>query len=364
MERRPRKPEVVNIGGRQVNLPNLDNINWSGSPKLVITGVIAVALLAWFVLGGPFYTVDAGEEGLVLTFGKHTKTSGPGLHFKMPWPVQTVETVNVEGLRRLEFGFRTLDAPGGTQYRSFRDDSMLLREAQMLTGDENIVNCSMALQYRVRDARDFLFNYRAGGVEDTLRDLGEAVLRQMVGDRPIGDVLRGGKVDIQQEVQAKMQELADQYGMGVSITTAQLQIVLPPEQVAEAFRDVASAREDRERIINEARAYQSAQLPEAEGRAERARQQAQGYKEARIAEAEGEVARFLALAEQHDSAPTITRSRLYLETMSELLPKLHVTIVDEHASLLNLKALGGGDASRVFPPAREAATGQSVSAQD
>jgi membrane protease subunit HflK len=296
-------------------------------------------------MGGPVYTVDPAEEGVILTFGRYTKTTQPGLHFKWPWPVQTVEKPRVAEVKRLEFGYVT--GPDG-RARTFTDrgETNLLHEAQMLTGDENVVNVSMAVQYRIKDSRAYLFNYRSEGeLAAALKDIGEAALRQAVGDRPIDHVLTTKKSIIQTEIHEKMSELADLYQCGVSIETVQLQDVRPPDEVAKAFQDVASAREKREQITNEALGYQQKNLPRAEGQAQQAVLEAEGYRDARIAEARGQVARFTALITEFEAAPEVTRTRMYLETMSELLGKVKLTVIDENAGVMNLKAIGGGNAS-------------------
>ncbi len=335
-ERRSKGPEVINVGGPggfQIPKPQI-NMN----PRWVVLGVVVLLVLIWFVRGGPVYTVAPDEEGVVLTFGQYSKTTSPGLHYKWPWPIQTVETPNVQEIKHLQFGFRSV--PGG--YRTFDNDPTMLDEAQMLTGDENVVNCAMVVHFRISEPRAYLFNFSEGEVENTLRDVGHATLRQAVGDHPIDDVLTERRPEIAAEILEHMQEIVGRYGMGVTVRDVRLQDARAPEQVAAAFRDVASAREDRERIINEARAYQSEEIPRAEGEAERIRQEAQGYKEGRIAEAQGEVSRLLAIAQRYEANPEVTRARLYLESMSEVLPHLRVTIVDQDAGVLNLRNLTGG----------------------
>ncbi len=351
MQRKGFRPEVV--GGKpEFKLPDL-------KPQLVIAPVIAIILIAWFLFGGPAYTVAPGEEGLVLTFGKYTKTTEPGFHFKLPWPIQTVELADIGEVKRLEIGFRSEQYGGQNTYRSFDADKSLLQEAQMLTGDENVVDCSMAVQYRIKNSRDYLFNFEPGDVANMLQAIAEAALRQAVGDHPINDVLTTGKVQISSEIKQKMQDLADLTGAGVTIHDVYLQDVQPPEQVADAFKDVASAREEREKIINEAHAYQSEQIPKAEGEGERVKQDAEGYKEAHIAEAQGAVARFESIAEQYELAPEITRARLYLETMAKLLPKMQITVVDDNAGIVNLKTMGrNGMVLMPTPPQSQEGGGQ------
>ncbi|MBI4557988.1 MAG: FtsH protease activity modulator HflK [Candidatus Hydrogenedentes bacterium] len=346
MAYRPRKPEVVDGGGGG-GLPSLP-------VKAILTGVLVLLALVWIIQGGPYYMVAPDEEGVVLTFGRYTKTTEPGFHFKWPWPVQTVETPKVAEVKRIELGFRSVTEGGTTRYVTFTNDPSLLHEARMLTGDENVVDCSMVVQYRIKDAIDYLFNFRRDEPEAALRDVSEAALRQAVGDHPIDDVLTTGKLEVQNEIKQKMQELADLYGMGITVTQLQLQDVQPPKEVAPAFRDVATAREEREQIINEARAYQRERIPRAEGEGERMRLDAQGYKEARIAEAQGAVARFSAIAEQYRSAPEVTRTRLYLEAMSELLPRIKLTVVDPDAGLVTLKTLGTSGVKSLAPPAAAA----------
>jgi membrane protease subunit HflK len=338
-----KKPQVVpTVGGRQINVPS--------GPVLI--GLIVVILAFWLVRGGPAYTVAPDAEGIVLRFGKYNRSTQPGFHFKAPWPIETVEKPQVTLTRRIEFGFRTEGTGDNLIYRSFMDGhAYLIKEAQMLTGDENVVNCSMAIQYKISDARKYLFNYAsAKEVENTLRDIGEAALRQAVGDHPIDDVLTTGKDIVQDEVEQKVQELADLYEMGIRVTALQLQDVQPPEEVKKAFTDVASAREERAQIINEAKAYQSREIPLAEGQAEALKLEASAYKEARIAQAEGAVSRFQAIESQYRNAPELTRTQLYLDAMENLLPLLKITVVDEEAGLVNFKSLGGGGADPIIRP--------------
>ncbi len=238
-----KKPEIINPGGIDFNL-NID-------PRIVAVAAAVALIVLWFSLGGPIYTVAADEEGVVLTFGGFTKTTRPGLHFKWPWPIQTVERPSIAEVKRLEFGYET-GSDGRARTFTDRGATNLLHEAQMLTGDENVVNVSMAVQYKISDSFKYLFNYRTEQeVEWALKDIGEAALRQAVGDRPIDHVLTTRKSEIQNKIHEKMKELATLYACGVSIETVQLQDVRPPLEVAQAFLEVASAREERERNILE-----------------------------------------------------------------------------------------------------------------
>ncbi len=312
-------------------------------PRLILIAVAGIIAVFWFVFGGPVYTVAPEEQGVVLTFGKYTKTTPPGLHFKMPWPVQTVETPKVTQVKKVEIGFRSAERSGENYYRSFTDSPDLLHEAQMLTGDENVVNCSMSVQYRITSAKDYLFNFAdEEDVTSALRDIAEAALRQAIGDRPIDHALTTRKEQIQVEVQRKMEQLAELYGIGVEIAAVQLQDVKPPKEVEQSFREVASAREKREELVNKARGYQSQEVPRAKGEAQRILLEAAGYKESRMAEARGQAVRFTALSKEYAAAPEITRTRMYLEAMEDLLPRVKLTIVDEKAGVLNLRNLGVG----------------------
>ncbi len=354
----PDRPEIVGGPPFKPNFPQL-NFEVPGYAGVAIAAFFLVAM--FFVLGKPAYTVAPDEEGIVLTFGRYTKTTRPGLHFKWPWPIQTVERPKVSEVKRLEFGFRSMTRGTQTTYQDFSDNSLLLHEAQMLTGDENVVNVSMVVQYRIDNSLHYLFNFESpSAVESALQDIGEAALRQVVGDRPIDHVLTTRKFEVQSEVERKMDELSDLYQMGVSIVAVQLQDVKPPRQVEAAFQEVATAREDREQIINVARGYENERIPTAEGEAQSMLLEAEGYKTARIAEANGDVARFKAIAAEYASAPEVTRARLYLETMSEVLPKMRITIVDEATGIVTLKSLGGGGLPipGLTPKASSSASGQ------
>ncbi|GMW03506.1 MAG: hypothetical protein AMXMBFR84_46400 [Candidatus Hydrogenedentota bacterium] len=338
MKKSTQGPEIIGDIGRSLNFKDI-----ASTLRNLLLIVVVVSIGLWFFLGGPVYTVGPDEEGLVLRFGRYIKSAQPGFYFKMPWPINSVEKVNVRAVRRLEFGYTSYSDNGQTNYQDFRDSPALLDEARMLTGDENVVDCSMAVQYQVTNATAYAFNFdSAEDVEKALRDIGESALRKAVGDRPIDHVLTTRKEEIQVEIKENMQMLATKYGAGVTISEVQLQDVKPPDTVEASFQEVASSREMREKLINEALAYQSEKLPQAEGEAERIKQEALGYKEALIAEVKGDVSRFQALAAEYTASPEITRTRLYLEAMSELVPKVRLTVIDESAGIVNLKQLQGG----------------------
>lgn len=313
------------------------NINISPTTAGII--VVLLLLLVWLIFGGPIYIVRPDEEGVIQTFGKYSSSTSPGLHFKLPWPIQTVKLPRVTEVKRLEIGFRTVRQGPPAVYVDATNDARMLKEAQMLTGDENVVNSSMIVQYKIRDSVAYLFNVK--NQEGTLHVLAEAAERQVIGNRPIDDVLTIGKTEIQLEIAEKIQKMADLYGAGIQIIAVQLQDVKAPREVAAAFTDVATAKEDRNQIINTARGYQNEQIPKARGKAAKLLRESEAYELERVAMAEGDVARFLALAAEHKKAPSITEQRLYLETMKSVLPRFRKVIIDENASIINLNQLGG-----------------------
>jgi membrane protease subunit HflK len=330
--KKPRKGDFFDSDGR----PNIDlNI----SPTTAGIGIIVLLLVAWLFFGGPVYVVGPDEEGVIQTFGKYSSSTPPGLHFKLPWPIQTVKLPKVTEVKRLEIGFRTVRQGPPAVYIDASNDARMLKEAQMLTGDENVINSSMIVQYKISDPVAYLFNVK--NPEGTLHDLAEAAERQIIGNRPIDDALTIGKTDIQREIAEKIQAMADLYGIGAQIIAVQLQDVKAPREVSASFTDVATAKEDQNRIINTSRGYQNEQIPRARGRAAQMLREAEGYERERVAMAEGDVARFLALAEEYKKAPSITKVRLYLETMTSVLPRFRKVIVDEDASIINLNQLTG-----------------------
>jgi membrane protease subunit HflK len=304
------------------------------------TGLIALAALLWFLLGGPFFIVGPEEEGVVLTFGRHTATVGPGLHLKFPWPVQTVFTPAVNVVQRLEIGFRTLPGGDPSRFVSFENDQDMLREGQMLTGDENIINVAAIVQYRIADAPAWLFNVR--DPEGTLRDIAEACIRQVIGDNAIDAVLTTGKLEVQTRIGEQVEQMAMAYGLGVDIVAVQLMDVQPPAQVSSAFKDVATAREDMQAYINEAEAYRNEVLPAAIADSVRIVNQALSYAATRVNEAQGEAAGFVAVAQEYSRNPGVTAVRLQLEALQSVLSQVHVTVVDGAAGALTHYNLSGG----------------------
>ncbi len=302
-------------------------------------GVLALVVFLWIVLGGPFYIVDPEEEGVVLTFGRYTATTPPGFHFKWPWPVQKVFKPSVNIVQRIEIGFRTL-SNNPPSYISFTNDKDMLAEAQMLTGDENIIDCAITVQFRISNATDYLFNVR--DPEGTLRDIAEASTRLVVGDNAIDAVLTTGKLEIQNRIMDMIQDISDEYGMGVNIIAVQLMDVQPPLPVSAAFKDVATAREDMQAYINEAESYRNQQIPNALADSVVMVNTALGYSAGRVNSAIGEAFRFTAIAEEYRKSPGVTATRLHLETLTTLFSGVSITVVDESAGALTHYNLAGG----------------------
>ncbi len=311
-------------------------------PKSAGKWILGAVALLWLLLAGPFFIVGPEQEGIVLTFGRYTASVGPGFHFKFPWPVQTVYKPAVNVVQRIEIGYRSIPGTDPQQYRGFATDQAMLDEAQMLTGDENIINVSAIVQFRISDARAFLFNVREP--EATLRDLSEASIRQVIGDNAIDAVLTTGKLELQIRIQAQVQALADQYGLGVNIVAVQLKDVQPPDQVFFAFKDVATAREDMQAYLNEAESYRNQVLPAARADSVTMVNEALGYSTVRINRALGDAYRFTAVAEEYRKNPRTTSVRLHLETLETVLAEMNLTIVDRNAGALTHYGLGTGGA--------------------
>ena len=301
--------------------------------KLLTLGIFpifGIALIFWLFTG--VYTVGPDEVGVVQRFGKYIRVVQSGLNYHMPFPIETVKTPKVTEVKRIEIGFRTI---GKNQYRTVE------RESLMLTGDENIVDAELIVQYKIKEPINYLFNFI--GPELTMREASEASLRTVVGRHNIDEALTSGKLMIQEETKELLQSILDKYETGVQVVAVQLQDVSPPKQVIDSFKDVASAKEDKNRMINEAEGYRNNVIPKARGEAQAMIREAEGFREARISRAEGDVAKFKAILKEYSKAKDVTRKRLYLEAMEEILPGLEKYIVPsgEDGNLLNLLNLGG-----------------------
>jgi membrane protease subunit HflK len=276
---------------------------------------ITIALLILFGLKGFLYTIGPEEVGVIQRFGKYVRLSSPGLHAKLPFGIEKVTPVKVKRVFKEEFGVRTLRPGVRTQYspRSYLDESL------MLTGDLNILDVRWIVQFRIKDPIELLFNIR--NPVDNLRDVAEAVMRRFVGDYRVDEVLTIEREEIDDLVQQEMQALLDKYGSGIQIVTVKLLDVNPPDKVKPAFNEVNEAKQEREQMINQAwEAYNKA-IPKAKGEAERTIREAEGYSLDKINRAKGDAERFLSVLAEYKKAPEITKKRLYLETLREVLPK-------------------------------------------
>ncbi|SFE55241.1 FtsH protease activity modulator HflK [Thermophagus xiamenensis] len=280
--------------------------------------VLFLVVLAW----SGFFQVGPEEAGVVVRFGKYKKTVMPGLNFKIPF-IEQVYKVPVERQQKLEFGFRTSSANVRSQYTK----SGTQNESLMLTGDLNLADVEWVVQYRINDPYKFLFKVR--NPESTLRDISEGAVRQVVGDRTVNEVLTVGRTEIASSVEQLIQELANNYELGVKIDQVVLQDVNPPDPVKAAFNAVNEAQQEKETLINKAKSEYNKVIPKAKGQAEETIRKAEGYAVERVNNAKGEVARFNELYSEFIKAPEVTRQRIYLETLQKVLPRLGNKIITD-----------------------------------
>ena len=318
---------TINVGGEIIELPEVPK-------KMVFIG--GIAFLALIVVFTSFYTVDADEVGVIQRVGAYIRTTSPGLHFKIPFGVETVKKVRVRLVYKEEFGFRTVQAGVRSQFSrgTFNDESL------MLTGDLNSALVEWIVQYRIQDPVKYLFNVR--NVEETLRDVSESVMRQVVGDRSVDEVIVLGRQEIEDEAQQLTQDVLNEYETGLKVVTIKLQDVNPPEPVQPAFNEVNEAKQEKERIINQALEAYNKIIPQAEGQAKQAISEAEGYALNRVNRAKGDAEKFLSVWREYSKAKDVTRRRLYLETMLEVLPNIeNIYVVDEEQQgLIPLLQLG------------------------
>jgi membrane protease subunit HflK len=289
--------------------------------------IIVVVIVLLIVTLGSFFQIQPEEVGVITRFGKYTKTLDPGLNFKIPF-VENVYKVPVERQQKLEFGFRTTDTRTlntGYSKENAQDES------QMLTGDLNLADVEWVVQYRIEDAYNYLFKVK--NPETTLRYMSEAAMRIVVGDRTVNEVLTVGRTEVANKVHIILQDLSNEYSLGLKIDQVVLQDVNPPDAVKAAFNAVNQAQQERETLINEAESEYNKVIPKAKGQAEETIQKAEGYAAERINNAQGEVSRFNDLYTEYIKAPEVTRTRIYLETMNKVLPQLgNKIITDESGS--------------------------------
>ncbi len=322
-----------NVGGEEIQLPPINK-------NLIVFGVII--LIALILIFTSFYTVKTEEVGVIKRFAKYVRTTSPGLHFKIPFGIESI--TKVKGRRyvfREEFGYVTTKPGVRTQIR--RDRSQVA-ESMMLTGDLNIATVEWVVQYRIENPQSYLFNVR--NIKKTIRDVSESVTRQVVGDHSVDEVWILMRPQIALKIKEKLQELLDSYQTGVRIENVELQDVNPPELVRPAVNEVNQARQEMEKLINQANQAYNKAIPRAKGEAEKTIRQAEGYALNRINRAQGDASKFIAVYQAYRQAKDVTKRRLYLETMTEILPKIEKKfIIDEDQKgvlpLLQLQESGG-----------------------
>lgn len=311
----------------------IPNIPWRTAALGLLALVVLVSLL------GTVYQIEPEEVGVILRFGKYARTAEPGLHFKLPF-VEDMTRVPVQRQLKQEFGFRTVEV--GTRTEFATQERRFADEAVMLTGDLNVAVVEWIVQYRVSDPRKYLFEVR--NLEETFRAMNEAIMRETVGDRTVTEVVTVGRQEIETTVETRLQALTDQYQMGITIDQVVLQDVNPPDPVRPSWDEVSQAQQQAQRAVNEALAEYNAVIPRARGEAEQTVLQAEGYALDRVNRAEGEASRFAAIEAAYRQAPEVTRQRMYLETMQQILPQVgrKVFVAEGTTGVLPLLSLDSG----------------------
>lgn len=300
-----------------------------------IRNTVLLVLIVILIASG-FYSVDADEVGVIMRFGKYVRQTSPGLHIKVPLGIETVSKVKVKKVFKEEFGFRTLQPGVRTRYSSKK----FLDESLMLTGDLNVAEVEWIVQYQIKDPYDYLF--KIADAEETLRAMSESVTRKVVGDRTVTGVLTMERIEIVKAIEADLQNVLDQFEAGIDIVTVKFQDVNPPEPVRPAFNEVNSAKQDKSKMINQAWEDYNKRIPLALGEAEQLISEAEGYALNRVNRSEGDVALFNKVYQEYRKAPDVTRRRLYLETMNDILPRMEQIYIvdDDQKSILPLLDLG------------------------
>jgi len=309
----------------------------SFSGKWIAAGLVVLVVLIG--IWTSFFQVGADSMGIVLRFGEPVRDVGPGLHFKAPFGVEEVRKVPTESQQKVEFGYRTREAGVDSQ---FVEDGYK-HESLMLTGDLNVVEVQWAVQYRVDEPRKYLFEVR--NPTSTFRYMSQAVMREIVGDRTVNEVLTVGRQKMAQAFKEKLQRLCEEYKIGIRVDQINLQDITPPDPVKPSFDEVNQAQQQKEQRINKAKGERNKEIPAARGEAKRKIQQAEGYKIDRINNAKGEVARFNSVYEEYKEAPAVTRKRLYIETLGEVLPEVKKKVITDEGSsdVLPLLQMGKGE---------------------
>lgn len=328
----PFEDAIINTDKFQV--PSPENLS-----KAVI-GIIILLLVAGGILSS-FYKVDTEETAVLLRFGKFSSTNSSGLHFKLPFGIDRVYLVKTGRILKEEFGFRSISPGIKTTYqkKSYDDESLVL------TGDLNVSDLEWILQYRIQDP--FKFISRISDPRTTIRDVSEAVTRKIVGDSDVSSVLTTDRAMLADKIHREMQRILDSYDIGVQIVTVKFQDVNPPESVKAAFNGVNEAEQQKESLIQQASEQYNREVPKARGTAKQMIQEAEGYALERVNRAEGDARKFLALLEEYQAFPEVTRKRLYLETMEKVLPKTTIWVVEKNSQqplpILPLQSMSGGD---------------------
>ena len=305
------KNSKLNNGGSQSEAPQ---------DQLPVTTIVLIIALIWAATG--FYIVDQGSRGVVLRFGKNTEVTMPGPRWHIPFPVESVEVVNLEQVRTLEVGYRS---SGNSVARSKE-----LRESLMLTDDENIIDLQFAVQYNLKSAENFLFNNRSA--DASVRGAAESAIREIVGKSKMDFALYEGREEIAVKAKKLMQEILDRYDTGINVTSVTMQNAQPPEQVQASFDDAVKAKQDLERQKNEGQAYANDIIPKAKGAASRLTSEAQGYRVKVESEAKGNASRFEQILTQYNRAPEVMRDRIYIEAQEQILSNISKVIVDQKNS--------------------------------
>ncbi len=284
-------------------------------------GIVAAIIVAVWLASG-FYIVDTGERGVVLRFGKFIETTQPGPNWHLPWPIESVQVVNIEQVRTVEVGYRN------------NVKSKMLKESLMLTDDENIIDIQFAVQYILKDPEDYLFNNRSP--DDAVRQVAESVMSEIVGKSKMDYVLYEGRADVAARATKQIQDALDRYKTGISISRVTLQNAQPPQEVQGAFDDAVKAGQDRERLKSEGQAYANDVIPKARGMAARLAEEAAGYQQSVIANAEGDASRFKQILVEYNKAPAVTRERMYQDMMQQVLSNTTKVLVDSSKGGNNL----------------------------
>lgn len=303
------KPKIVNFS----QIPHLKNSDGSGldfKPQWIILAI----LLIWLASG--FYQIESNEQGVVLRFGKYVETTDSGLRYHLPYPIESVRKVSITQERSINLGV----------VETYDTDAKSFTESHMLTGDENIVDINLTIVWRIKNARDYLFNMR--NPDETVRVAAQSVLREIVGQSKMESIITGDRGKVEDDTKIELQKVLDEFGSGIELVRVKLQKADPPKQVIDAFNEVQRAKADMERFKNEADAYRNEVLPKARGEAAKRMQNAQAYKESVVNKAQGDAARFISVYNAYKEGKDVTIKRLYLETMEEVLAKSNKVIVD------------------------------------